>query len=161
MTVPNFSQVVQAFKDDYNVRTLRLFFTSHRQDATKRYLLGKVPIVEWITHYSPRWLGNDLLAGLTIGILLVPQSLAYAKVANIDARYGLISSWLPPLFYAIMGTSKDVTAGPTAIMYALYCTALYFLPSCCLEYDCDIPFKAKSEKASYHLFPIGWTRVLR
>ncbi|KAJ5088728.1 hypothetical protein N7456_012344 [Penicillium angulare] len=54
--------------------------------------------------------------GITIGILLVPQSLAYAKVANIPARYGLLSSWLPTLIYAIMGTSKDVTAGPTAIM---------------------------------------------
>jgi len=46
--------------------------------------------------------------GITIGILLVPQSLAYAKVANIPTSYGLISSWLPTLFYAIMGTSKGV-----------------------------------------------------
>lgn len=59
---------------------------------------------------------DERQTGITIGILLVPQSLAYAKVAEIPARYGLISSWLPTLFYTIMGTSKDVTAGPTAIM---------------------------------------------
>ncbi|KAJ5908372.1 hypothetical protein N7495_001054 [Penicillium taxi] len=84
--------------------------------ASARYLVAKVPIVQWIPHYSLPWLWNDLVAGITIGILLVPQSLAYAKVANIPSSYGLISSWIPTLFYAIMGTSKDVTAGPTAIM---------------------------------------------
>ncbi|KAH8647959.1 sulfate transporter 4.1 [Xylariales sp. PMI_506] len=83
---------------------------------TAQYLRSKVPIVEWIPSYSPSWLVNDILAGITIGVLLVPQSLSYATVANIPSRYGLISSWLPCLFYAIMGTSKDVTAGPTAIM---------------------------------------------
>jgi solute carrier family 26 (sodium-independent sulfate anion transporter), member 11 len=57
-----------------------------------------------------------LCTGITIGVLLVPQSLSYATVANIPATHGLVSSWLPTLFYAIMGTSKDVTAGPTAIM---------------------------------------------
>jgi sodium-independent sulfate anion transporter 11 len=50
--------------------------------------------------------------GTTIGILLVPQSLAYAKVANIPARYGLLSSWLPTLIYAIMGTSKGQSPCP-------------------------------------------------
>ncbi|KAL4801767.1 sulfate transporter family-domain-containing protein [Aspergillus unguis] len=84
--------------------------------ASARYLAAKVPITQWITGYSLSWLWSDLVAGITIGILLVPQSLAYAKVANIPARYGLISSWLPTLFYTVMGTSKDVTAGPTAIM---------------------------------------------
>ncbi|BCS25558.1 uncharacterized protein APUU_50269S [Aspergillus puulaauensis] len=84
--------------------------------ASANYLAAKVPITQWITGYSLAWLWSDLVAGVTIGILLVPQSLAYAKVAEIPARYGLISSWLPTLFYTIMGTSKDVTAGPTAIM---------------------------------------------
>ncbi|KAJ4396744.1 hypothetical protein N0V93_000966 [Gnomoniopsis smithogilvyi] len=116
MKVSSFTQVAKAVKTDYNIQALRLFLTTQHPGATKRYLISKAPIVEWITRYSLQWLGNDVLAGLTIGVLVVPQSLAYAKVANIDARYGLISSWLPPLFYAIMGTSKDVTAGPTAIM---------------------------------------------
>ncbi|KAL4907095.1 hypothetical protein BDW74DRAFT_190098 [Aspergillus multicolor] len=84
--------------------------------ATANYVAAEAPIAQWITGYSPSWLWGDLVAGITIGILLVPQSLAYAKVANIHARYGLNSSWLPTLFYTVMGTSKDVTAGPTAIM---------------------------------------------
>ena len=91
--------------------------------ASAKYLAAKVPVVQWSPKYSLSWLWNDLVAGktysrsssqlqplnkvgITIGILLVPQSLAYAKVANIPARYGLISSWLPTLIYAIMGTSK-------------------------------------------------------
>lgn len=114
-----FAKAVNAVKTDHNIQALgqHMHTISKHSGGTKRYFQAKVPILEWITHYSPQWLGNDLIAGLTIGILLVPQSLAYAKVANLDPRYGLISSWLPPLIYAIMGTSKDVTAGPTAIMY--------------------------------------------
>ncbi|KAI9044317.1 uncharacterized protein KD926_001548 [Aspergillus affinis] len=84
--------------------------------ATAEYLAAKVPVVQWSPKYSLSWLWNDLVAGITIGILLVSQGLAYAKVANIPARYGLLSSWLPTLIYAIMGTSKYVTAGSTAIM---------------------------------------------
>ncbi|KAL4885916.1 sulfate transporter family-domain-containing protein [Aspergillus karnatakaensis] len=114
---------IQALKktvrDDPNItRFLSLASSSLPKlpKATANYLAAKVPIAQWITGYSPSWLWGDLVAGITIGILLVPQSLAYAKVANIPARYGLISSWLPTLFYTVMGTSKDVTAGPTAIM---------------------------------------------
>lgn len=140
---------MQAVKADYNIQALRQFFTTKHPGATKRYLVAKVPIVEWITHYSPRWLGNDLLAGLTIGILLVPQSLAYAKVANIDARYGLISSWLPPLFYAIMGTSKDVTAGPTAIM-CVYPSLFSSAPS--PDQARDVSAKAECNATPNNLF---------
>ncbi|KAF3759891.1 sulfate permease [Cryphonectria parasitica EP155] len=86
---------------------------------TARYLVDKVPIIQWLPQYNPRWIVNDLIAGITIGVLLVPQSLAYAKVANIPEQYGLISSWIPTALYTIMGTSKDLTAGPTVIMALL------------------------------------------
>jgi sodium-independent sulfate anion transporter 11 len=74
--------------------------------VTGNYLLERVPIVHWLPKYNPRWLLNDILAGVTVGVLLIPQSLAYAKIATIPGEYGLMSSWLPNFLYFIMGTSK-------------------------------------------------------
>jgi sodium-independent sulfate anion transporter 11 len=71
-----------------------------------QYLLQKAPIIQWLPKYNPRWLLNDTLAGITVGVLLIPQSLAYAKIATIPGQYGLMSSWLPNFLYLIMGTSK-------------------------------------------------------
>jgi len=71
-----------------------------------QYLLEKAPIVQWLPKYDLRWLLNDTLAGITVGVLLIPQSLAYAKIATIPGQYGLMSSWLPNFLYLIMGTSK-------------------------------------------------------
>ena len=71
-----------------------------------QYLLQKAPIIQWLPKYNPRWLLNDTLAGITVGVLLIPQSLAYAKIATIPGPYGLMSSWLPNFLYLVMGTSK-------------------------------------------------------
>jgi sodium-independent sulfate anion transporter 11 len=61
---------------------------------------------------------NDTLAGITVGVLLIPQSLAYAKIATIPGQYGLMSSWLPNFLYFIMGTSKGTW--PEAIRSQTY-----------------------------------------
>lgn len=107
--LPSWGQAVNAVKADHNVRNF--VKVAHRQGPglprkAVCYLSAKLPIIQWLPRYSPSWLLNDILAGITIGVLLVPQSLSYATVANIPASYGLVSSWLPTLFYALMGTSK-------------------------------------------------------
>ncbi|KAF1838141.1 sulfate permease [Decorospora gaudefroyi] len=81
-----------------------------------QYLLQKAPVIEWLPKYNPRWILNDTLAGITVGVLLIPQSLAYAKIATIPGQFGLMSSWLPNFMYLIMGTSKDLSTGPTSLM---------------------------------------------
>lgn len=75
-------------------------------EASVQYLLDKAPIIGWLPKYNPRWLINDAIAGLTLGLMLIPQGLAYAKIAEIPVEYGLMSSWLPASIYAIMGTTK-------------------------------------------------------
>ena len=70
------------------------------------YLQNKVPIVGWLPKYNYRWLVNDVVAGLTLGLMLIPQSLAYAKIATIPVQYGLMAAWLPASLYAFMGTTK-------------------------------------------------------
>lgn len=74
--------------------------------ASLDYLTQKVPVIYWLPKYNPRWILNDALAGITVGVLLIPQSLAYAKIATIPGEFGLMSSWLPNFLYFFMGTSK-------------------------------------------------------
>ncbi|CBX94134.1 hypothetical protein IAQ61_004005 [Plenodomus lingam] len=81
-----------------------------------QYLMEKAPVIQWLPSYKPRWILNDALAGITVGVLLIPQSLAYAKIATIPGEFGLMSSWLPNFLYFIMGTSKDLSTGPTSLM---------------------------------------------
>ncbi|KAI0009973.1 sulfate transporter 4.1 [Xylariaceae sp. FL0662B] len=84
--------------------------------GTKQYLLDKLPIIQWLPRYSPSWLVQDFMAGLTIGVLLIPQGLAYAKIATIPIENGLYSSWVPAAVAVFMGTSKELSTGPTSIL---------------------------------------------
>lgn len=75
-------------------------------------MLDRFPIIGWLPKYNPRWLINDFIAGLTIGLMLIPQGLSYAKIAEIPVEYGLMSSWLPSGIYAFMGTTKGQKERP-------------------------------------------------
>lgn len=74
--------------------------------ASAQYLIDKVPVVQWLPRYHLSWLLTDCIAGLTIGVMLIPQGLAYAKIATIPIENGLYSSWIPAAICVFMGTSK-------------------------------------------------------
>ncbi|XP_073335026.1 sodium-independent sulfate anion transporter [Pagrus major] len=78
-----------------------------------------LPVLSWLPGYKLKWLKMDLLAGLTVGLTTVPQALAYAEVAGLPVQYGLYSAFMGGFIYTLLGTSKDVTLGPTAIMSLL------------------------------------------
>ncbi|XP_067670995.1 sodium-independent sulfate anion transporter-like [Haliotis asinina] len=84
--------------------------------CTLDYLKKKVPSIKWIPKYSIRDLQCDVIAGLTVGLTVIPQGLAYAKLAGLPPQYGLYSSFMGCFIYCLLGTSKDITLGPTAIM---------------------------------------------
>lgn len=78
-----------------------------------------LPIITWLPKYNVQFAIRDLIAGLTVGLTVIPQGLAYANLANLPAQYGLYSSFMGVFVYCLLGTSKDITLGPTAIMSML------------------------------------------
>ncbi|WRX31062.1 STAS domain - like 8 [Theobroma cacao] len=97
------------------------------QPRSRKFILGIqaiFPILEWARGYSWRKLRGDLIAGLTIASLCIPQDIGYAKLANLDPQYGLYSSLVPPLIYAFMGSSRDIAIGPVAVVSLLLGTML-------------------------------------
>jgi len=86
----------------------------------KRYL----PVLTWLPHYNRRLGGADLLAGLIVTVMVIPQSLAYALLAGLPAVVGLYASILPAVLYALLGTSRTLAVGPVAIIALMTGAAL-------------------------------------
>ncbi|KAF9418774.1 hypothetical protein BGZ94_009601 [Podila epigama] len=84
-----------------------------------------VPILRWLPCYSMEHFGHDLLAGLTVACLIVPQSLSYATaLAHLDPIHGLYAAFIPCILYAILGTSRQLSLGPEALISMLVGTAI-------------------------------------
>ena len=81
-----------------------------------QYVIGLFPFTKWILRYNLQWLLGDLVAGITVGAVVIPQGMAYAKLAELPVEYGLYSSFMGVLLYWIFATSKDITIGPVAVM---------------------------------------------
>ncbi|KAG6536918.1 hypothetical protein ZIOFF_001996 [Zingiber officinale] len=73
-----------------------------------------VPILEWAPSYSFAKFKYDLLAGVTIASLAIPQGISYARLANLPPVIGLYSSFVPPLVYALFGSSTSLAVGTVA-----------------------------------------------
>ncbi|GJN23905.1 hypothetical protein PR202_gb11597 [Eleusine coracana subsp. coracana] len=82
------------------------------------------PILDWGRHYTLAKFKGDLIAGLTIASLCIPQDIGYSKLANLPPEIGLYSSFVPPLIYPLMGTSKDIAMGPVAVVSLMLGTLL-------------------------------------
>lgn len=82
------------------------------------------PVLEWLPGYRRSWLGGDVVAGLTVGIMLVPQGMAYAMIAGLPVEYGLYASLVPQIVYALTGTSRQLAVGPVAMDSLLVASGL-------------------------------------
>lgn len=74
-----------------------------------------VPILEWLPNYNTSLFKGDLIAGITVGIILIPQGIAYALIAGLPPIYGLYCALVPQVMYAIFGSSRQVAIGPVAM----------------------------------------------
>ena len=74
-----------------------------------------LPILTWLPSYKKKWLKGDIVAGLTVGVMLVPQGIAYAMIAGLPPIYGLYTSLIPPIIYMLFGSSRNISIGPVAM----------------------------------------------
>ncbi|KAG0193293.1 hypothetical protein DFQ28_005736 [Apophysomyces sp. BC1034] len=79
---------------------------------------------QWIHRYRVSWFLQDMIAGVTVGMLLVAQGIAYAKIANLDPQYGLYTAFVGACIYCFLGTSKDISIGPITILPPLAVVSL-------------------------------------
>ena len=87
-------------------------------------LLAAVPLVGSLRGYNRESMLSDLIAGLVVTVMLIPQSLAYALLAGVPAEVGMYASILPLVAYAIFGTSRTLSVGPVAIASLMTAVAL-------------------------------------
>ncbi|PHT46949.1 Sulfate transporter 3.1 [Capsicum baccatum] len=88
------------------------------QTPFRKFVLGVqyfFPIFEWGSRYNFGFFKSDLIAGITIASLAIPQGISYAKLGNLPPILGLYSSFIPPLVYALMGSSRDLAVGTVAV----------------------------------------------
>lgn len=81
-----------------------------RKDAIE-YSKSLFPFIYWMPNYNLQWLIGDLVAGITVGAVVVPQGMAYAQLAELPVEYGLYTSFMGVLIYFFFATSKDITIG--------------------------------------------------
>ncbi len=89
-------------------------------EAMRRLL----PFLRWLDGYDRDGLRADLLAGLTVALVLIPQSMAYAQLAGLPPYYGLYASFLPPLVAALFGSSRQLATGPVAVVSLMTAASL-------------------------------------
>ena len=77
------------------------------------------PFLDWLMHYKKENLSGDLSAGLTVGVMLIPQGMAYSMLAGLPPIYGLYASTIPLIIYALFGTSRQLAVGPVAMVALL------------------------------------------
>jgi SulP family sulfate permease len=73
------------------------------------------PILDWLPNYNASLFKGDLIAGITVGIILIPQGIAYALIAGLPPIYGLYCALVPQVMYAVFGSSRQVAIGPVAM----------------------------------------------
>lgn len=87
--------------------------------AESQSLSRFLPFLDWLIHYRRADLVGDLMAGIIVTIMLVPQGMAYALLAGLPPQVGLYASIVPLIIYGLLGTSRTLAVGPVAIVSLL------------------------------------------
>ena len=82
------------------------------------------PFLEWFKGYGVGKFKVDFLAGLTVALVLIPQSMAYAQLAGLPAYYGLYAAFLPPMIASLFGSSRQLATGPVAVVSLMSAASL-------------------------------------
>jgi len=88
-------------------------------------MLTKIfPFLSWLKGYNSGSFRADLLSGLTVALVLIPQSMAYAQLAGMPSYYGLYAAFLPPMIAALFGSSRQLSTGPVAVVSLMTAASL-------------------------------------
>jgi len=82
------------------------------------------PFLAWFTGYDAGKFKTDLLAGITVALVLIPQSMAYAQLAGLPPYYGLYAAFLPPMVASLFGSSRQLATGPVAVVSLMSAASL-------------------------------------
>lgn len=86
----------------------------NKSSLFKEKLSKFIPALKWISDYSSTFLSNDTISGLTLAAYAIPVSLAYATLAGLPPQYGIYGYLIGGIFYAMLGTGKQLAIGPTS-----------------------------------------------
>ncbi len=88
-------------------------------------MLTKIfPFLSWLKGYNANSFRQDFIAGLTVALVLIPQSMAYAQLAGMPSYYGLYAAFLPPMIAALFGSSRQLATGPVAVVSLMTAASL-------------------------------------
>ncbi|NJN10477.1 MAG: solute carrier 26 family protein [Richelia sp. RM1_1_1] len=90
----------------------------------KLKLSNYLPFLDWLLNYHAEYLVGDIMAGVIVAIMLIPQAMAYALLAGLPPQVGLYASILPPIIYVLFGTSRALAVGPVAMVSLLVATGV-------------------------------------
>jgi MFS superfamily sulfate permease-like transporter len=82
------------------------------------------PFLSWFKDYNKEKLSADIIAGITVAMVLIPQSMAYAQLAGLPAYYGLYAAFLPPMVASLFGSSRQLATGPVAVVSLMSAASL-------------------------------------
>jgi high affinity sulfate transporter 1 len=99
----------------------------------KNFVFRHLPILSLLWTYRLKFIIGDLIAGITIGVTHIPQGIGFALLANLPVEYGLYSSFVPPLIYTILGTSKHISVGTFPVVSLMVGEAVQRLTSGCID----------------------------
>lgn len=92
---------------------------TNTQSPLTRILLNTMPILSWFPTLNFAKVRADMIAGLTVGVMVIPQSMSYANIAGLDYIYGMYSACVPTLIYGLFGQSRQLSVGPVAMVSLL------------------------------------------
>ena len=82
------------------------------------------PFMLWFKDYNREKLSADVIAGITVAMVLIPQSMAYAQLAGLPAYFGLYAAFLPPMVASLFGSSRQLATGPVAVVSLMSAASL-------------------------------------
>ncbi|XP_074646669.1 prestin-like isoform X2 [Tubulanus polymorphus] len=86
------------------------------KDALRRFFLLRFPFIGILKKYSKDFIAGDIIAGITVAIMHIPQGMAYSLLASLPPVYGLYVSFFPVIFYFFFGTSRHISIGTFAVV---------------------------------------------